>query len=32
MYRREHPAFLAAVYRPNLCDESWREMDRILDG
>lgn len=31
MYRREHPAFHAAAYRPGLCDELWREMDRILE-
>ena len=30
MYRREHPAFREAVYRPGLCDELWREMSRIL--
>jgi hypothetical protein len=30
MYRREQPAFRAAAYRPGLCDELWREMDRIL--
>jgi hypothetical protein len=32
MYRREHPAFREAAYRPGLCDELWREMDRILVG
>lgn len=32
MYRREHPAFRAAAYRSGLCDELWREMDRILSG
>ncbi|OWK36732.1 HD domain-containing protein [Fimbriiglobus ruber] len=30
MYRREHPEFQAAAHRPGLCDELWREMDRIL--
>jgi (p)ppGpp synthase/HD superfamily hydrolase len=30
MYRREHSAFRQAAYRPGLCDELWREMDRIL--
>ncbi|MCZ2343124.1 MAG: HD domain-containing protein [Bacteroidales bacterium] len=30
MYRREHPAFRTAAYRPGLCDELWREMDSIL--
>ena len=30
MYRREHPAFRAAAYRPGLCDGLWHEMDRIL--
>jgi (p)ppGpp synthase/HD superfamily hydrolase len=30
MYRREHPAFKAAAYRPGLCDEMWSEMDRII--
>jgi guanosine-3',5'-bis(diphosphate) 3'-pyrophosphohydrolase len=29
-YRREHSAFRQAAYRPGLCDELWREMDRIL--
>ena len=32
MYRREHVAFLTAVYRPGLCDELWREMDAIVAG
>ncbi len=32
MYRREHPAFRAAAYRPGLCDGLWREMDSILGG
>lgn len=31
MYRREHPAFREAAYRPGLCDELWAEMDRILN-
>jgi (p)ppGpp synthase/HD superfamily hydrolase len=30
MYRREHPAFRAATYRPGLCDELWQEMDHVL--
>lgn len=32
MYRREHPEFYKAVYRPGLCDVFWREMIMILDG
>lgn len=32
MYRREQPGFRAAAYRPGLCEELWREMDRILGG
>jgi guanosine-3',5'-bis(diphosphate) 3'-pyrophosphohydrolase len=32
MYQREHSAFREAVYRPGLCDELWREMNRILGG
>ena len=30
MYRREHPAFRAAAYRPGLCDALWAEIERIL--
>jgi (p)ppGpp synthase/HD superfamily hydrolase len=30
MYRREHSAFRRAVYRPNLCDVLWHEMDEII--
>ncbi|MCB9763322.1 MAG: bifunctional (p)ppGpp synthetase/guanosine-3',5'-bis(diphosphate) 3'-pyrophosphohydrolase [Alphaproteobacteria bacterium] len=29
MYRREHPAFREAAFRPGLCDALWAEMDRI---
>lgn len=32
MYRREHPAFREAAFRPGLCDELWAEMDEILSG
>lgn len=32
MYRREHPAFREAAYRPGLCEELWRELDGILGG
>lgn len=31
MYRREHPAFREAAYRPDLCDELWAEMDGIIN-
>jgi guanosine-3',5'-bis(diphosphate) 3'-pyrophosphohydrolase len=30
MYRREHPAFRAAAFRPGLCDELWTEIDAIV--
>lgn len=30
MYRREHPAFEQAAFRPDLCDEFWREMAQLL--
>lgn len=30
MYRREHPAFRNAAFRPGLCDELWNQMDRIV--
>ncbi|WP_238537815.1 HD domain-containing protein [Zavarzinella formosa] len=30
MYRREHPEFRLAAYRPNLCEELWVEMDALL--
>lgn len=30
MYRKEHPAFRDAAFRPGLCDELWHEMDEIL--
>ena len=30
MYRREHPAFRDAAFRPPLCDDLWREMDQVL--
>ena len=30
MYRKEHIAFWGAVYRPELCEELWREMDAIM--
>jgi (p)ppGpp synthase/HD superfamily hydrolase len=28
-YRREHPEFRAAAYRPGLCDDLWREIDEL---
>lgn len=31
VYRREHPAFRAAAYRPGLCGPIWRELDALLD-
>lgn len=31
MYRREHPDFRRAAYRPGLCDDLWREIDAIID-
>jgi guanosine-3',5'-bis(diphosphate) 3'-pyrophosphohydrolase len=30
MYRREHPEFRRAVYRSDLCDDLWREIDAII--
>jgi (p)ppGpp synthase/HD superfamily hydrolase len=30
MYRREHPAFRMAAFRPSLCDDLWAQMERIL--
>jgi hypothetical protein len=30
MYRREHPEFRRAAYRPGLCDAYWQEMARLL--
>jgi guanosine-3',5'-bis(diphosphate) 3'-pyrophosphohydrolase len=30
MYRREHPTFRAAAFRPGLCDALWMEMEQIL--
>ncbi len=30
MYRREHPAFRDAAFRPGLCDELWTEIEQIL--
>lgn len=30
MYRKEHPQFKAAAYRPGLCDQLWREIETIL--
>jgi len=31
-YRREHPEFRAAAFRPGLCDEFWREIDELIAG
>jgi (p)ppGpp synthase/HD superfamily hydrolase len=31
MYRREHPEFRRAAYRPGLCDALWREIDAIIE-
>lgn len=31
MYRREHPDFRRAAYRPGLCDDLWREIDAIVE-
>jgi (p)ppGpp synthase/HD superfamily hydrolase len=30
MYRREHPEFRRATYRPGLCDDLWREIEEII--
>ncbi|MEC6898559.1 HD domain-containing protein [Photobacterium piscicola] len=30
MYQHEHSAFKEAVYRPNLCDDLWRELDALI--
>ncbi len=30
MYRREHPEFRQAAFRPGLCDEVWREIEAII--
>ena len=32
MYGREHPTFRQATYRPELCDELWEELERIVSG
>lgn len=32
MYRREHPAFKKAAYRPGLCDDLWSQIDAIIDS
>ncbi len=32
MYRKEHPAFRAAAYRPGLCDALWSELDDLLSA
>lgn len=32
MYRDEHDAFRRAAFRPGLCDDLWREMERIVDS
>ena len=31
MYRKEHPAFRTAVYRPGLCEDLWEEMEQIIE-
>lgn len=30
MYRREHPVFRQAAYRPGVCDDLWREIEAII--
>lgn len=30
LYRREHPEFRAAAFRPGLCDPLWIELERLL--
>jgi len=30
MYRREHPDFRQAAFRPGLCDDLWREIEAII--
>jgi (p)ppGpp synthase/HD superfamily hydrolase len=32
MYRREHPAFRAAAFRPGLCDGLWERLEAILSS
>jgi (p)ppGpp synthase/HD superfamily hydrolase len=29
VYRKEHPFFQKAVYRPGLCDEIWEQLDEL---
>jgi (p)ppGpp synthase/HD superfamily hydrolase len=31
MYRREHPDFRRAAYRPGLCDDLWQEIDAVIE-
>ncbi|PSU20565.1 HD domain-containing protein [Photobacterium kishitanii] len=32
MYQHEHPAFKEAVYRPDLCDDLWVELNALIIG
>lgn len=32
MYKAEHPIFKKSVYRPNSCDEIWKELEDIFNG
>lgn len=32
VYRREHPAFRSAAYRPDRCDRLWQELDTLLSA
>ncbi len=32
MYKREHPVFKEAVYRSNLCESIWQEMEGIVNA
>jgi len=32
VYQSEYPAFRKAVYRPNLCDEIWSELENIQNN
>jgi len=32
VYRREHPAFRGAAYRPGRCDRLWQELDTLLNA
>lgn len=32
VYRREHPAFRSAAYRPGRCERLWQELDTLLSA